>query len=73
MGCPHRDCTCQISGCGLNHPWDWIPHIVVQINGVEVGGDDFADCVAHYLIQCGYPTDRPDHLRRIVERMASRR
>ena len=29
--------------------------------------------VAHYLIQAGYPTDRPAHLRRISEGLAAKR
>jgi len=41
----------------------------ISINGVVCGGDDAADCMAHYLLQAGYPTDRAFHLRKIAERM----
>ena len=72
MACTHPSCTCQIKGCGLTHPPGWKPTMVISINGVEVGGDDEADCVAHYLIHLGYPTDRPDHVRNMGERMVAR-
>jgi hypothetical protein len=72
VACRHASCRCEIQGCGLTHPDDWTPVITMSINGHEVGGDDVADCVAHYLISLGYPTDRPDHLRSISEGQAAR-
>lgn len=47
--------------------------MTAHINGVVVAGDDHADCFAHYLLQAGYPTDRPQHLRKVAENMAARR
>ena len=73
MSCTHANCACAIQGCGLIHPEVWTPRTTASINGVVVVGDDYADCVAHYLLQCGYPTDRPEHLRRIAMRMAARK
>lgn len=73
MACAHETCVCQIKGCGLTHPARWKPAMTIVVNTTEVGGDDVADCFAHYLILMGYPTDQPDHLRGIAERMAARR
>lgn len=73
MTCSHESCTCHVIGCGTEHPRDWKPKMTARINGVIVSGDDAADCMAHYLLQCGYPTDRPDHLRGIAERVVARR
>lgn len=73
MACTHETCVCQIEGCGLTHPPRWKPAMTVVINTTEVGGDDLADCFAHYLIQMGYPTDDPARLRDMGERMAERR
>lgn len=73
MSCSHETCACQIQGCGIDHPKDWQPKMAAQINGVLVHGDDRADCFAHYLLQAGYPTDRPDHLRKVAESVAARR
>lgn len=73
MSCTHVDCACQIQSCGLTHPENWEPRIRFRINGIEVGGDDHADCIAHYLLQVGYPIDRPEHLRKVAEHMAARR
>lgn len=72
MSCSHESCACQVVGCGLDHPADWKPAMTACINGRVVTGDDHADCVAHYLLSMGYPTDRPKHLRGIAERMAAR-
>ena len=47
--------------------------MTASINGVIANGDDAADCIAHYLLGIGYPSDRPDHLRGIAESMAARR
>ena len=66
-------CTCHMDGCGIDHPHDWQPQMTAHINGVVVVGDDHADCFAHYLLRAGYPTDRPQHLRKIAENMAARR
>lgn len=71
-GCSHKTCQCQIAGCGLDHPKNWTPTVKMCINGVDVGGDDVADCLAHYLLQCGYPTDQPEHLRNIAVAVAER-
>lgn len=73
MACSHVDCQCEIEGCGLTHPKNWQPTMTVQINMTVVSGDDPADCFAHYLLQMGYPRDRPDHLRKVSESMAARR
>lgn len=73
MACSHKSCTCQIKGCGTTHLRGWKPKIMRTINGVEVGGDDPVDCMAHYLLQAGYPTDQPHHLRKIAESMADTR
>lgn len=73
MSCSHSSCACAIEGCGLIHPRGWKPAMTIRINLVKVSGDDLADCFAHYLLQCGYPRDRPEHLRRVAERMAARR
>lgn len=73
MSCTHTNCACAIQGCGLTHAEGWTPSTTASINGVVVVGDDYADCVAHYLLQCGYPTDRPKHLRRVAVHMAARR
>jgi hypothetical protein len=67
MACSHKTCQCQLKGCGNEHPRYWKPTMTKSINGIEVGGDDEADCMAHYLLRMGYPNDRPDHLRRIAE------
>ena len=67
MACSHQSCTCEMVGCGLDHPADWTPKVTVNINGVVVVGEDEADCMAHYLLQAGYPPDRPEHLRRVAE------
>jgi hypothetical protein len=63
----------QLEGCGIEHPDDWQPKVVIRVNLIEVGGDDIADAFAHYLLQCGYPRDRPEHLRKMGESMAQRR
>lgn len=73
MSCTHANCACAIQGCGLTHPTDWTPVMKASINGVVVAGDDPADCIAHYLLRLGYPTDRPEHLRKVAESMAARR
>ena len=62
-----------LAGCGLEHPDDWEPTVSLIVNGVEVGGDDYADAMAHYMLQCGYPRDQPAHLRDVAERVAARR
>lgn len=72
MACTHPTCDCQIKGCGVKHPAGWKPAMIISINGVPTGGDDPADCAAHYLIRLGYPTDRPEHLRQMGEGMAAR-
>ena len=46
--------------------------MTMTINGHVAVGDDEADCMAHYLLQLGYPTDRPDHLRKISEGVVAR-
>lgn len=63
-----RVCECSQcrEGCGLEHPLYWKPKMTARINGVIVRGDDPSDCMAHYLLQAGYPTDRPDHLRKVA-------
>lgn len=71
MTCRHEDCACSIQGCGIDHPADWKPKMTAYINGVVVTGEDLADCVAHYMLQAGYPTDRPEHLRRVAELQAA--
>lgn len=73
MPCSHESCDCQIIGCGLDHPRDWKPKMTAIINGITVVGEDAADCMAHYLLQAGYPTDRPEHLRKVAESVAARR
>lgn len=73
MACSHQNCTCRMLGCGIDHPRGWAPKMTAIINGITVGGDDPADCMAHYLLQAGYPTDRPDHLRDIAQRMVAKR
>jgi len=73
MSCSHQSCACQVIGCGINHPPNWKPKMMVSINGVVVSGDDAADCMAHYMLQAGYPTDRPEHLRIVAERVVARR
>lgn len=69
MGCSHESCACQIAGCGIEHPRDWKPSVTISVNGVVVTGDDHADAMAHYLLHLGYPTDQPQHLRKISEAM----
>lgn len=73
MACAHKSCQCEIQGCGLSHPAKWVPAMMISINDQKHGGDDVADCMAHYLLAAGYPRDRPDHLRRVAESMAARR
>lgn len=73
MACSHQSCPCQITGCGLDHPDDWAPAITININGIYVGGDDSTDCMAHYLLQAGYPADQPDHIRKIAQLWAAKR
>lgn len=73
MSCSHVDCACQIKGCGIEHPDDWTPTVRMTVNGVLTGGDDHADAFAHYLLHLGYPTDQPEHLRKISESMAAER
>lgn len=73
MSCSHEDCQCQIEGCGIDHPKNWKPTMKISINLVTCGGDDAADCMAHYLLQCGYPNDRPVQLRGMALKMAARR
>lgn len=72
MSCSHETCQCQIEGCGLTHPKNWKPTMWININDNVVGGDDPADCLAHYLLDLGYPRDKPNHLRKIAESQASR-
>lgn len=67
MACNHVSCQCEVQGCGLTHPADWVPVMKMAINAHEVGGDDHADCMAHYLLSVGYPRDRPEHLRQLAE------
>jgi len=71
--CSHESCACQIIGCGIDHPRDWKPAVTARINGVLVGGDDAADCMAHYMLNLGYPTDRPEHVRQVAESIMARR
>ena len=73
MACSHETCECQIVGCGLDHPKGWKPKMTRCINGVIVHGEDAADCMAHYLLQAGYPPDRPEHLRKIAEGITAKR
>jgi len=71
MSCNHPGCYIH-SGCGIDHPQDWTPTMTILINGHEMGGDDAADAAAHYLLSLGYPTDRPDRLRRMGEQMIAK-
>ena len=73
MACSHESCACRITGCGLDHPTGWMPKMSATINTVVASGDDAADCVAHYLLSIGYPTDRPAHLRKMAENIVARR
>lgn len=73
MACSHQSCTCQIIGCGTDHPRDWKPKMTARINGVIVAGDDAADCMAHYMLHLGYPTDRPEHIRKVAAGVVANR
>lgn len=72
MACAHASCQCAIVGCGVDHPRGWKPAMTISINGVATGGDDAADCMAHYLLGLGYPRDNPARLRGIAELQAAR-
>jgi len=72
MACRHQTCQCEIEGCGITHPQDWTPAMHIELNGHEVGGDDMADAVAHYLLSLGYPRDIPEHLRKLAESLAAK-
>lgn len=72
MACRHKTCQCEIEGCGITHPANWTPPMHIEINGIVVGGDDPADCVAHWLLSLGYPRNTPEHLRAIAESHAAK-
>ncbi len=73
MACNHQTCQCELVGCGIDHPSDWVPQLEMSINASVVQGDDPADCMAHYLLSMGYPRDRPEHLRKIAESTAKKK